>query len=90
AEADEAYEEAIRLSLKTYGAHDWRYWHESAWFARMLHMRGERKRSLKIFDDISKNLPDAASGYRDSFEEGQVVFVRGQWARCMTDEGRPQ
>lgn len=89
-EADAAYEKAIYLAFKTYGPHHWRYWHESAYYARMLHMRGERAKALKMFDNLEQNLPAPSEARLNSFEEGQIAFVRGQRARCLADEGRAQ
>ena len=88
-EADAAYEKAIDLAFKTYGPHHWRYWHETAYYARMLHMRGKRLQALRMFESLEKNMPTLGKGLDDSFEDGQIAFVWGQWGRCFSDEGRP-
>lgn len=89
-EADAAYEKAIDLAFKTYGPHHWRYWHETAYYARMLHMRGQRKKANAMLEKLQDYLPSSAEGYSDEFQEGQAVFVQVQRARCLADEGSPE
>jgi serine/threonine-protein kinase len=83
ADADTAFQKATDLALKTYGEQHWRSWPVIAEHARLVHMRGDRERSMSMFAHLRQLM--AANPAQNS----EVDEVRYNYAASLVEEEQP-
>jgi eukaryotic-like serine/threonine-protein kinase len=80
--AERAYGRAAEIARTTYGENHRYYWIPAANHARMVHLIGERERSMRMFDALLALLPPESAKGHDAAE------VREWYAGCLAAEGR--
>ena len=85
-----AYEHAAQLAKDTYGIHSASYWTVAANYAQTLHLRGDRERSMEMFDALMQVLPAESAQYHNAFEQNSAARVRETYGQCLLAEGRPR
>jgi len=80
--AERAYGRAAEIARTTYGENDRHYWVPAANHARMVHLIGERERSMRMFEALLSLLPPESAKGHDAAE------VREWYAGCLAAEGR--
>jgi len=88
--AEHAHEVAARLAKTTYGPDSWYYWIAAANQAQTAHLKGDRKRSMELFEALIRVLPDPSNKYRNALEENSAARVCEIYGSRLSAEGRPQ
>lgn len=70
------------MARRTYGEHHPKYWVPAATHARMVHLMGDRERSMQMFGALLPLLPPESARNHDAAE------AREWYAGCLVAEGR--
>jgi len=87
--AEQAQKVAARLAKATYGMNSWYYWVAAANQAQTAHLRGDRERSLEMFEALLRILPTPPAKYRNALEENSAARVFEIYGGRLSAEGRP-
>jgi tetratricopeptide (TPR) repeat protein len=85
-----AYEHAAQLAKDTYGIHSASYWTVAGNYAQTLHLRGDRERSMEMFNALMEVLPPESAKYHNALEQNSAARVRETYGQCLLAEGRPR
>jgi eukaryotic-like serine/threonine-protein kinase len=80
--AEEAYERNAALVRQTFGERHGAYWHPRADHARLIHMRGDRERAWRRFEELFALIPEDWQTTTDP------VRARELYAERLAAEGR--
>ena len=81
-------EQAVALTLKTYGPTHSHYVDATAIYARLLHRRGQRRAGLEKLETLMASLPGEADKYSDVYAAQAAGLVRESYGECLLAEGR--
>jgi tetratricopeptide (TPR) repeat protein len=87
-DAVQAYEHAAQLAKDTYGIHSAYYWTVVGNYAQTLHLRGDRRPSMRMFDALMPLLPAVPTKFHNAYEQNSAARVRETYGRCLLAEGR--
>jgi serine/threonine-protein kinase len=80
--AERAYQQFAELTRKTYGVNHGSYWGGAADYARLVHLRGDRERALRMFDAVFQAIP---ADWKLTTDD---VIAREYYAERLAAEGR--
>jgi len=84
--AEAGYARVVELARRTTGEQHYRFWFPMANYARTLHLRGERLRAMRMFEELLASIPSALTALQDE----AAANVREVYAGCLAAEGRAE
>ncbi|MBS0613854.1 MAG: serine/threonine protein kinase [Proteobacteria bacterium] len=84
--AESAYARVVELARRSTGEGHYRFWYPMASYARTLHLRGERKRAMAMFEQLLASIPHSLTDLQDE----AAANVREIYAGCLVAEGRAE